>query len=194
MAVIYPMAEKIYKAQKEALKNGDSLKIYEAFRPSYIQKKIVSNLKKLADNDKEIMKGINTKPWGINWFIATTVSNHQRGSAIDVSLVKIKTYKNTDNYIKVINYEEYKMPTAIHELSINSIVFKEPVSSKSKDLWKKSTLTKTMTEGAKRLQYYCTQAGMTPLASEWWHFNDLDSVNIAITGNFYLNEILSFSL
>ena len=34
-----------------------------------------------------------------------------------------------------------------------------------------------MTTEAKKLQHYCTQAGFTPLASEWWHFNDLDALN-----------------
>lgn len=33
----------------------------------------------------------------------------------------------------------------------------------------------TMTEDALRLKRYCTQAGLSPLASEWWHFNDLEA-------------------
>lgn len=32
-----------------------------------------------------------------------------------------------------------------------------------------------MTEDALRLKRYCTQAGLSPLASEWWHFNDLEA-------------------
>ena len=35
-----------------------------------------------------------------------------------------------------------------------------------------------MTNGAKKLQnYLTTYGGFTPLASEWWHFNDLDALN-----------------
>ena len=30
-------------------------------------------------------------------------------------------------------------------------------------------------EPARGLQRYCTGAGLTPLASEWWHFNDLEA-------------------
>ena len=30
-------------------------------------------------------------------------------------------------------------------------------------------------EPALGLQRYCTGAGLTPLASEWWHFNDLEA-------------------
>lgn len=38
-----------------------------------------------------------------------------------------------------------------------------------------------MTEGAKLLQKYCTSAGLSPLCSEWWHFNSLNAK--ANTGN-----------
>lgn len=30
-----------------------------------------------------------------------------------------------------------------------------------------------MNDPAKGLQGYCTDAELSPLASEWWHFNDL---------------------
>jgi len=55
-----------------------------------------------------------------------------------------------------------------------------------------------MTEGALRLQGYCTDAGMTPLASEWWHFNDLDAQNIVRTtsgnGKFWLDGCVSWKM
>ena len=87
--VLYPMAEKICLAQQEALKEGNSLKIYEAYRPYAAQKAILLGLTDLAERDPEVMNGINTPPWETKWFIATGYSNHQRGAAIDVSLVKV---------------------------------------------------------------------------------------------------------
>ena len=52
-----------------------------------------------------------------------------------------------------------------------------------------------MTTPAKQLQNYCTSAGMSPLASEWWHFNDLDAKeaikNKGINGKFYLQDNVS---
>lgn len=193
MPVIYPMAFKIYRAQKMALENGDSLKIYEAFRPRATQRKIVQELNSMAKKDKEVMDGISRSPWSLNWFIATTTSNHQRGSAIDVSLVKVLKYSKdaSKGYLKILNYSEYEMPTKIHELSYKSRVFELPVSSSSETQWKKSKISSTMTEGAKKLQYYCTEAGLTPLASEWWHFNDLKNTNKNILGEFYLDKNLS---
>ena len=37
----------------------------------------------------------------------------------------------------------------------------------------------TMNAPALKLRQYCTDAGLSPLASEWWHFNDLEA-NAAI--------------
>jgi len=34
-----------------------------------------------------------------------------------------------------------------------------------------------MTDDALKLQKCCTDAELTALASEWWHFNDLDAKN-----------------
>jgi D-alanyl-D-alanine dipeptidase len=49
-------------------------------------------------------------------------------------------------------------------------------------------------DAAQRLQKYCTDAGLTPLASEWWHFNDLYTRQLVTntgTGDFVLTECLS---
>jgi len=47
-----------------------------------------------------------------------------------------------------------------------------------------------MTDGAILLQKYLTDAGFTPLASEWWHFNDLTGLrtvsHLDISGEFFI--------
>lgn len=52
-----------------------------------------------------------------------------------------------------------------------------------------------MNESAIFLQQYCTNAGLSPLASEWWHFNDLATLelirNNGNMGNYYLSTIVS---
>lgn len=200
MPVLYSTAKKINLAQQDALMDGNSLKIYEAYRPHSVQQAIVAGLSELAKNDSDVMKGISASPWSMNWFIATNISNHQRGSAIDVSLVKIdikrKSAVGKYTYPEIISYTEYTMPTQIHELSIAAIAFTAPVSAKSPTAWKSATLAGSMNDAAIRLQKYCTTAGLTPLASEWWHFNDLDAVhetmhNSSSLGMYYLTECLS---
>ena len=52
-----------------------------------------------------------------------------------------------------------------------------------------------MTEDALKLKEFCTGAGLSPLASEWWHFNDLDTKTLIgerfTTDPFYLDTCVS---
>ena len=177
--VLYSMSKKILLAQQAALEEGNTLVIYEGYRPFFAQKLTVDALTTLAAADPEVMAGINTHPWDTNWFIATSISNHQMGYAIDVTLAKITEQQEIviGDYTAtaVTGYTEYTMPTTIHELSMASATFTGPVKSSSPTAWLQATLADTMNEAAILLQRYCTDAGLTPLASEWWHFNDLDA-------------------
>ena len=197
--VLYAMAPKISAAQQAALADGNTLIIYEGFRPYAIQRKIVENFEALVNSDPSVKSGVVDSQWSMDWFISTGISNHQRGSAIDVSLGKAIKHESklSGEYIykSVIEYAEYSMPSQIHELSVASIVFKSPVSSKSETLWKEAILSDSMNSEAKLLQQYCTNAGLTPLASEWWHFNDLSSVKLStkiqIDGKYFIQENFS---
>jgi D-alanyl-D-alanine dipeptidase len=201
MPVLYSMSKKINKAQQHALSEGNSLKLYEGYRPYFVQKAVVKGLTELANNDVEVMKGINTPPWGITWFIVDGVSNHQMGYGIDVSLVKVNSKKEISigNYtvIEITNYTEYMMPTQIHELSGASAIFTTAVTSLTPTAWKNATYSDSMNEAAINLQKYTTTAGLTPLASEWWHFNDLEArdeiADNSGEGTYILTEIFSSS-
>lgn len=191
--VLYSMSKKIHLAQQAALAEGNSLVIYEGYRPYSAQKLTADALTNLAAADPEVMAGINTYPWDTNWFIATNVSNHQMGYAIDVTLAKITEQQEIiiGDYAAtaITSYTEYTMPTTIHELSVVSATFTGPVKSSSPTAWLQADLADTMNEAAILLQRYCTDAGLTPLASEWWHFNDLDA-RFATEGNSSKGEYL----
>lgn len=199
MPVIYAMAKKIMIAQKTALEDGYSLKIYEAYRPFEAQKAVADNLRNLMNTNKTVYNGINGGGWNEGWFIAQVLSNHQRGIAMDVSLVKINDYeiKKTGSYkyMAITDYTEEEMPTQMHELSNKAISLKYAVDSNSKTAWKDVPLANAMTNGAIRLRDYCVQAGLSPLCSEWWHFNDLDARedigNNYSTGRYYITKCYS---
>ena len=186
MPVLYVMAKKISAAQRAARSQGDSLKIYEAYRPYGAQRRVVDALEALAGADADVQSGINTTPWKEAWFASQGISNHQRGCAIDVSLVKVQATREQASgdyaYLEVAEYAEYDMPTPMHELSIAAAAFQAPVSSSSKTAWRAAAPAATMNDAAKSLQKYCVDAGLTPLASEWWHFNDLDAYE-SVQGN-----------
>ena len=199
VAANYIMVKKIYAAQQAALAEGYTLVINETFRPYDIQLKIAADLKQLYLDDPEVKAGIDLPPWGIGWFIANKISTHQTGCAMDVSLAKVNTIRfelcGSYRYAAVTDYTACVMPTPIHELSAAAVSMQKPVNSYSPTAWKSVEPAASMTEDALRLRVYCTQAGLSPLASEWWHFNDLEAKD-AIGDNyttdvFYINTCCS---
>lgn len=181
MPVLYSMAFPLCEAQRAALKEGNCLVLYEGYRPQAAQMKVAKALKNLMKKDSAVKTAINAPPWSISWFIATSTSNHQMGYAVDVSLARVsavETCKTGDyGYIRVREYEVYEMPTPIHELSPAAATFTTPIGPNSTTAWKSGKLTEAMklSESGRGLQGYCTGAGLSPLSSEWWHFNDLAS-------------------
>ena len=198
MAVLYATAKKLADVQARTLADGYTLVLYEGFRPYDTQVTVANALEALAAENKTVRAGIDTEPWSIGWFIAGGVSNHQQGYAVDVSLARVTaTSAGTCGpyaYTRVTRYEELAMPTAMHELSAAAASLAEPVASRDPDAWRQAAPAPAMTEGALLLQSYCTAAGLTPLASEWWHFNDLDRLAVVDSswrGEFALTENVS---
>ena len=175
----YPMAKKIQVAQESALKEGNTLVIYESYRTFAAQMKVADSLKKFAATDDEVEAGLTEKPWALNWFIATGLSTHQKGCAIDVTLASINEFEVFEcgeyRYLGVTDYEEYTMQCKIHELSTKAVSLAYPVNGRDNQ-WVNVPDNSMMTQGSKTLKKYCTEAGMAPLASEWWHFDDWDAV------------------
>ncbi|OUN08947.1 hypothetical protein B5G42_13885 [Flavonifractor sp. An91] len=54
MPVLYATAKKICAAQQKALAQGNSLKLYEAYRPYATQRAVVKTLTALAEKDPEV--------------------------------------------------------------------------------------------------------------------------------------------
>ena len=73
----------------------------------------------------------------------------------------------------------YCMPTPMHELSYLSGTFTGPTNTYTAGAWKTALNSGAVkraefwTDGAQTLQDIFVEADMEPLASEWWHFNDL---------------------
>lgn len=199
VAANYNMVKKIYAAQQAALKEGYTLVINETFRPFDVQLKVSKQLAVLRSQNEKVKAGIDQSPWGIGWFISDRLSTHQMGCAMDVSLAKVSTltWSLCGGYLypTVTEYTSCEMPTPIHELSAAAVSLKSPVNSYSPTAWKNVAAADSMTEDALRLKKYCTQAGMSPLASEWWHFNDLDTKERIngqyVTDVFYLDTCVS---
>lgn len=201
MPVLYPMSKHICQAQQSALAQGNTLVLYEGYRPHEVQSAVYKALTALSRSNPQVKEAVASAPWNISWFIAGGYSNHQRGFAIDVTLAQVQRAElqtiGDHQVLRVREYEEYTMPTPIHELSKAAATFVKPVASHSPTAWKSAKMTDTMAANkpALALQRYCTEAGLTPLASEWWHFNDLETRTSVLenlsTGDYKISQCLS---
>ena len=201
MPVLYSMAFKLCEAQQSALAEGNSLILYEGYRPHEVQTKVLSSLSAMTRTDPEVKEAVTGSPWRISWFISGGYSNHQRGYAVDMGLAKVSETKEYTTggyrYVRVWNYERYEMPTPIHELSRAAATYTAPVTINSTTAWKNAEMTQAMAsnEPALGLQRYCTDAELTPLASEWWHFNDLSTRSQVLDnqgiGDFLISSVRS---
>ena len=190
---LYATAKRLFYVQQTALANGDTLVVYEVFRPHATQQLVVNRLNELMRANTYVRAALNTPPWSPTWFISHGVSHHQRGAAVDVSLARVVDYAiayTADflyDYRRILNFVMYPMPTAMHDLHPAAATFTAPGSN---------VFASTMTEGAKLMHGYFTRHGFTPLASEWWHFTDLRGADAArglyVMGNFFTESILSF--
>ena len=85
-----------------------------------------------------------------------TGSKHNRGAAIDVTLYDL------------VNEEYVDMPTEVREMD--------------RDLAKRSSTSMTY-EQRKNMEYMESilgQAGFSPYAGEWWHYNDMDTAEYPV--------------
>jgi|GEM_PF-777066 len=184
---LYSTSFRIMQAQRTALADGNTLIIYEVFRPRDTQLKVADNLRNLMNTNVNVYNAINKPPWSIGWFIGTSLSNHQRGIAVDMSLGEIVSaeIRRTGGFVywHIIEYVEFDMPTAMHELSAHAVLLSRPVAANLPDAWRVVPFAETITEGAIMLVQYATDVGLTPIASEWWHFTDLEGRSIAIERN-----------
>ena len=126
--LVKPAAQALLLAQKELRRMGFGLKIFDAYRPLSAQKKlwdIVPDPDYVADPD--------------------TGSRHNRGAALDVTLV------DDDG-------NELPMPTPYD-------TFSEKAHSNYPDL------PQTVLQNRKLLKNIMKKHGFEPLVTEWWHFD-----------------------
>ena len=127
-----PVALKLIRVQHSLRKKGYGLKVWDAYRPLSVQKKMWK---------KVPVPGLVANPvYG---------SNHNRGAAVDVTLV--------DSLGRAV-----EMPTGYDDFSqrARSNYFNLP---------------QCILQNRKLLQDAMKAGGFVPIRSEWWHFNDSEA-------------------
>ncbi len=131
----YDILGKLKKAIDLFKKDGYIVVIYDAYRPTSVQQRWF--------NVVRVHKWVADPSIGMGGI-------HDRGTAIDMSHISIKTGK------------ELEMPTPMH-------TFTEASARSS------STMSKTARENMNYMLKIMTQCGFTYINSEWWHFQDVDT-------------------
>lgn len=128
------VAEKLARAQQTLQKKGYALKAFDCYRPFSVQKKMWELMP---------VRGLVAPP-------SNGGSNHNRGAAVDVSLVRL-------------DGSPVEMPTDFDDFGkaarINSKLPSEPAQ-------RHRTI----------LQDAMMRAGFKPMYMEWWHFDDEDAL------------------
>lgn len=106
--LLYPAALKLYNAEEHALGSGQTIKVYDAYQPSTVTKDIHEKTDEAMKEDEEISSAISEEGRNLSGYIPKEGSDHNYGTAIDVTLVDLVTG------------EEIGMQTAMHDISQRS--------------------------------------------------------------------------
>ena len=123
------VAEKLVEVHKKLQEIGLGLKVFDAYRPHSVQYKfweLVPDTRYVADPELG--------------------SNHNRGAAVDVTLVDLEG-------------NELVMPTGFDDFSEKA----------RRDYY---ALSEEAIKNRELLEEYMFEGGFIPLPSEWWHFDD----------------------
>lgn len=144
----YAVAKQLRSAQKTFLKDGYSIKIYDAYRPYSVTLAIRDGYSAFlkTDQGKQLRQKYYYNGYAEGYFLAQKVSSHNYGAAVDMTLVEIA------------NDEELTMPSAMHTLDARS-------GLKS---WQGNGTTET--SHAQYMREIMVANGFATLESEWWHF------------------------
>lgn len=112
--LLYPVAVQLYEAEKDALERGYTLKVYDAYRPYVVTKEIYAKTSNFVAEDPIYAEYMTAPVEGVSYgqsnFLAKSVSNHNYGVAVDITLVSLATGK------------ELSMQSPMHELSTRSVL------------------------------------------------------------------------
>jgi zinc D-Ala-D-Ala dipeptidase len=131
------IAEELRLVQEDLSKIGLGLKVWDAYRPLSVQRKLWD-----MTTDKQYV----ADPYGNG-------SNHNRGAAIDLTLVDLATK------------EELEMPTPFDEFTTRA---------HSNSTASEHGITEKSIENRALLNNYMSRHNFHQLPDEWWHFNYKD--------------------
>lgn len=112
--LLFPVAVHLYEAQQTAMERGYTLKVYDAYRPYAVTKDIYALTTEFVTANPSYAELMTAPVKGVAYkqsnFLAQSVSNHNYGVAVDITIADLKTGK------------ELEMQSPMHELSTLSVL------------------------------------------------------------------------
>lgn len=147
--LLFPVAQRLFEAEEDAIERGFTLKIYDAYRPYEVSKYIYATMMEFLDDNPEYLEmmtePVKGKSFGPSAFLNKGISFHNYGVAVDITIVDLETG------------EELETQAPMHELSTRSIHLLD-------------------NENAYLLKEIMVAHGFTTISSEWWHYEIRDYV------------------
>ena len=172
--LLYPVALKLEQAAHEAEKLGYRLKIYDAFRPAQATQKLYQQAASLSDRKlpSRTQDG-NAGAFDGKTYFELMTNNGSYG--LTAFLAKGGSRHNQGlavdlTLVSIETGEEIPMQTAMHDLSYFSV-------------------TKRNTESANILRGLMTDSGFATLSTEWWHFQDDESMKALGIDSYLYNGV-----
>ena len=174
--ITYATAKRIGTAKNYLWKtygNNIRFKFYDTFRPVSVSALLRERYNKVVPGGDSNTGLAQTKPLSKRWLLSYTPSSHNIGVAIDVTLCNAKGNEWTSGtYSKM--HALYGKALSTWSLSKGKGEYNAAVGWTTGKITKKIAKQKTVTE----IMRECfTKAGMTTLASEWWHYQDDNTKN-----------------
>ena len=135
--LLYPTAKKLQRAYNKARSEGYNLKVYDSYRPHDITISTNNYFRKLYNSNNKVKNAINYDKegnyWGPSWFLASSVSAHNKGIALDITITNsnnqelLAAFDLTNNVMDDYSLKErfkYGFPISIDEYgnSMNKLV------------------------------------------------------------------------
>lgn len=110
--LLYPVVMKLYDAEEDIIKQGYTFRIYDTYQPGSVSKTIYSETSEYLKGEDELKAFITDGGYKLTDFIPDGVSDHNYGTALDITLADLETG------------EEIAMQTPVHELGPDSVTDK----------------------------------------------------------------------
>lgn len=107
--LLYPAAKALYDAENHILSRGYTFKIYDAYQPNSVSKTLYSDTSDFMKENEDLSELLNEGGHKLKDFLPDGVSDHNYGTAFDITTVKTDTG------------EEVEMQSPMHELSQLSV-------------------------------------------------------------------------